>query len=80
MLTALLFSATVGNRRLSRDVQLSASYLASSDPRVHFGIGHETEVFDITVRWPGGQKESFGDFKASATYELQEGNGRPLPL
>ncbi len=73
-------SATVGNRRLSRDVQLSTSYLASSDPRVHFGIGHETEVFDITVRWPGGQKESFGDFKAGATYELKDGDGRPLPL
>ena len=73
-------SATVGNRRLSRDVQLSASYLASSDPRVHFGIGHETEVFDITVRWPGGQKESFGDFRAGATYELKEGDSRPLPL
>ena len=73
-------SATVGNRRLSRDVQLSTSYLASSDPRVHFGIGQETEVFDITVRWPGGQKESFGDFKAGATYELKDGDGRPLPL
>ena len=73
-------SATVGNRRLSRDVQLSTSYLASSDPRVHFGLGHESEAIDVTVRWPGGRKEVFGDFKAGATYELKEGDGRQLPL
>ena len=34
-----LVSATVDSRRLNRDVQPSASYLASSDPRVHFGLG-----------------------------------------
>ena len=71
-------SATVGSVRMNRDVQPSASYLASSDPRVHFGLGTASKVESVTVRWPGGDEEIFGDFNAGATYELQKGNGKPL--
>jgi len=72
-------SATVGTTRMSRDVQPSGSYLASSDPRVHFGLASESQARRVTVRWPGGEVELFGDFKAGATYELQRGSGQ-LPL
>ncbi len=68
-------STTVGPRRLSRDVQPSASYLASSDPRVHFGLGSASEARNVVVRWPGGVEEAFGDFPAGATYELHRGSG-----
>ena len=64
-------SATVGATRTKRDVQPSASYLASSDPRVHFGLGTESEARNVTVRWPDGRMEDFGDFKAGAEYVLQ---------
>ncbi|MCY3811780.1 MAG: CRTAC1 family protein [Gammaproteobacteria bacterium] len=73
-------SATVGGRRLSRDVQPSASYLASNDPRVHFGVGRESRLQDVVVRWPGGALEAFGDFAAGETHELRQGGGSaPLP-
>ena len=68
-------TATVGGRRLSRDVQPSASYLASSDPRVHFGVGAESEIKDVVVRWPGGAEEAFGDFGVGSTHELNQGEG-----
>ena len=71
-------SATVATARLRRDVQPSASYLASSDPRVHFGLGSEAETRDVVVRWPGGEEEAFGDFGEGTTYELREGSGKPL--
>jgi hypothetical protein len=71
-------SATVGTVRMSRDVQPSASYLASHDPRVHFGLGGETAASRVTVKWPGGEVEEFGDFDAGSTYELRRGQGRPL--
>ncbi len=29
-------------------------YLAANDPRVHFGLGQDTEVNRIQVRWLGG--------------------------
>ena len=73
-------SATVGGRRLSRDVQPSASYLASNDPRVHFGVGRRSRLQEVVVRWPGGAREAFGDFAAGETHELRQGEGSaPLP-
>ena len=68
-------SATVGGRRLSRDVQPSASYLASNDPRVHFGVGGESEVRNVVVRWLGGAEEAFGDFSVDRTHKLKQGEG-----
>ena len=68
-------SATVGGRRLSREVQPSASYLASNDPRVHFGLGAEARLRNVVVRWPGGVDEAFGDFAAGEIYELRRGGG-----
>jgi hypothetical protein len=37
-----------------REVKAGESYLASSDPRVHFGLGKETAVKRVTIRWPSG--------------------------
>ena len=68
-------SATVGSVRLRRDVQPGASYLASSDPRVHFGLGREPRAENVIVTWPGGAKEAFGGFEAGRTYRLTEGLG-----
>ena len=68
-------SATVGGRRLSRDVQPSASYHASNDPRVHFGVGDESRLHDVVVRWPGGSEEAFGDFATGEIHELRQGQG-----
>ena len=72
-------SATVGGRRLSRDVQPSASYLASNDPRVHFGVGRESRLQDVVVRWPGGAREEFGDFLTGEIHELRQGEGSAPP-
>ena len=69
-------SATVGARRVHRDVQPEGSYLASSDPRVHFGLGEETRVRAVAVRWPGeSEPETFGDFDAEHTHTLRRGAG-----
>ena len=68
-------SATVGSTRTYRDVQPSASYLASSDPRVHFGLAKASTARDVRVRWPGCLEEMFGDFDAGVTHELIAGQG-----
>lgn len=65
-------SAHVGSLRVQRDVQTAGSYLASHDPRVHFGLGSESWVRNVIVRWPGGASEKFGDFKAGRTVRLQQ--------
>ena len=71
-------SALVGDTRVYRDVQPDGSYLTSSEPIVHFGLGQETEVRDVQVRWPGspaGEAERFGAFEAGRTVVLRQGEG-----
>ena len=65
-------SVQVGERRIHRDVQPAASYFASNDPRVHFGLGERSRVTEVTVHWPGGAVQTFGDFEASRTWELRQ--------
>ncbi|MYJ75498.1 MAG: CRTAC1 family protein [Gammaproteobacteria bacterium] len=68
-------SANVGPRRQYRRVAPEGSYVASSDPRVHFGLAGETGVGDVTVRWVAGETESFGNFEAGRTYDIVQGGG-----
>ncbi len=72
-------SLVAGGRSLHRSVQVAASYLASNDPRVHFGLGENEQVSDVRVDWISGTTEWFGQFDASQTVELVEGNGRSSP-
>ena len=67
---------TVGSRSIRRDVRAAYSYLASNDPRVHVGLGGETSVRDVTVQWPGGSRERFGDAAAGSIVVLRRGAGR----
>ena len=51
------------------------SYLASNDPRAHFGLGTSTKIEGITVRWPSGIVENFDALATDAYHELREGRG-----
>ena len=69
-------SAMVGTVRQYRRAAPEGSYLASSDPRVHFGLADQNEVREVTVTWVSGATESFGDFKAGLIHDLVEGEGK----
>jgi hypothetical protein len=43
-----------GGRSMVRDIRPGYSYLASNDPRAHFGLGGVSKIDRITVRWPDG--------------------------
>ena len=45
------------DRVLTREIRMGGSYLASEDPRAHFGLGRE-EVREVEVRWPDGAVET----------------------
>ncbi|MDE0905525.1 MAG: CRTAC1 family protein [Planctomycetota bacterium] len=51
------------------------SYLASNDPRAHFGLGTSSEIEGITVRWPSGIVEKFDALATGAYHILREGRG-----
>jgi hypothetical protein len=65
----------VGARTLRREVRTAYSYCAANDPRVHVGLGTETRVTDVRVRWPDGTTESFGGFDAGRVVTLRRGAG-----
>ena len=72
---AATVSATVGDTRIYRDVAPASSYLSSNEPLVHFGLGAHTVAANVTVRWPDGQVEAFGDFRHGQTATLRQGEG-----
>ncbi len=74
---AATVSADVGPIRVRRDVQTAGSYLASNDPRVHIGLGDETGVRNVSVRWTDGSLEQFGDIDGGKTTVLRFGEGLP---
>jgi len=54
-----------------REVKAGDSYLSSSDPRVHFGLGNAKEIRQIQIRWPSGIVQEVRDLKPGG-YRLVE--------
>jgi len=61
--------------RVRKLVGSDGSYGSASDPRIHFGLGADTEVAGVEVTWPGGATEFFGDVVVNRENELVEGAG-----
>lgn len=66
----------VGGQTITRVTCSAYSYLAANDPRVHVGMGHSPLANDITVHWPDGTTESFGDQRANQVVTLRKGSGQ----
>jgi hypothetical protein len=62
---------SLGDRTITRTARAAFSYLASNDPRVHVGLGTQTRVVNVRVRWPNGTVDSFGDFAADQIVTLR---------
>ena len=74
--------ARVGLRRadgtmLWRRAHTDGSYLSSSDPRVHFGLGPSAEVDSVVVYWPRGLREEWQTAGVNRIVTLKQGTGRP---
>jgi hypothetical protein len=68
-------TATIGGRRLVREVRAGASYLGQHDVRVHFGLGRADAVDRLEVRWPSGRVETLQSVAARQVVTLSEGAG-----
>jgi hypothetical protein len=49
------------------------SYLSHSDPRLHFGLGAQTKVESIEVRWPDGSVQRVGEVPANRFIRIVKG-------
>ena len=65
------------------EVRGGGSYISQNDPRLHFGLGAETKLNEVEIRWPSGQVEVLRDVPADFIYSVVEGHGiegkTPLP-
>ena len=72
------------HRSWVEEVRSGSSYNSSNDLRLHFGLGAETHLQKITIRWPSGLSESFDNPSPVDTLlEITEGRGkttRPFPV
>ena len=66
-------TVTTGSGRvLHNHVAVSVGLMSSSDRRVHFGLGPETVITSIEIRWPGGHVQTLSDMKADQILRVRE--------
>ena len=53
-------------------VTTAGSYASSSDKRVHFGLGRDKVVKEITLRWPSGTVQTLHNVKADQILRVTE--------
>jgi enediyne biosynthesis protein E4 len=79
---ARIMVKTGGVSQLS-EVRGGASYLSQNDLRLHFGLGGESKMDTVEIRWPGGNVERVKNLAADFIYRIVEGKGvqsaKPLP-
>jgi hypothetical protein len=63
-------------RRWWRLVNPAYSYLCSSDPRAHIGLGSASKVESIRVLWPDGSDEIFAGGPADRLLVVRKGTGK----
>ena len=66
------------SRTLTGYVLPGSSYLSSSEPIVHFGLGTIDAVQAIEVRWPDGSREKFPGASANQRVTVYQGKGVSL--
>jgi hypothetical protein len=66
-----------GGRTRTAWLNPAESYLCSSDPRAHFGLGTVSHIDGIEVLWPDGTRETFPGGEVDRFVSLQKGSGRP---
>jgi hypothetical protein len=70
--TQIKLTAQSGSVQFNQ-VTTAGSYASSSDKRVHFGLGRDKLVKEITLRWPSGTVQTLRNVKADQIIRVTEG-------
>jgi hypothetical protein len=57
------------------EVRGGASYLSQNDLRLHFGLGSNDKISEVSIRWPNGETETLRNVAADFIYTIIEGAG-----
>jgi len=63
---------TTSGRVLYNNVSISTGFMSSSDKRVHFGLGEESKIASIEIRWPSGIRQVLKDIAADQFLKIDE--------
>ena len=64
---------TKSGRAQYNQVTTAGSYASSSDKRVHFGLGSDSAIKEIELRWPSGIVQVLHKVKADQILKITEG-------
>ncbi len=68
---------TAGEHTQIQEVNPGASYLSSHDPRCHFGLGTNTAIDRLEVRWQSGVVQIFENLPANQVHTVSEFSDTP---
>ncbi len=61
----------VDGRTITREANAGSSYLASEDPRLHFGLGSVDQPIQVEVVWPDGRLDVLADVAVNQVLRIQ---------
>ena len=70
---------TTGGATQTKMLLQARGYMASDDPLLHFGLGDQSRVEELEVRWPSGQIQKFENIDAGNIYTIQEPSSAAEP-
>ena len=68
---------TKSGRTLYEHVTTSVGFMSSSDRRVHLGLGTESEMREIEIRWPSGIVQHINHPAADRILHIEEAGAKP---
>ena len=66
---------SAGGRVRVEQAKGGMSYMSASDPRIHFGLGKQTKIEALVIRWPSGQVDRLTNVPADKIIAVKEGTG-----
>lgn len=66
-------TATIGERRLVRQIIGGGSYLSASDLRLLIGLGPQSQIAELEIRWPSGHVQLVRGVQADQCLRITEG-------
>ena len=65
------------DQQLTRYLTSARGFMSSPEPVLHFGLGDREEIESLTVAWPSGHRQSFGNLKANRRFTITEPASEP---
>ena len=65
-------TATWRGRTIVREVSSATGYISAPDARIHIGLGSDTSLSDVVVRWPTGEEQKVGTLECNGDRVITE--------